>query len=162
VVDDHASWELHQSVFELDGTLRDIYVEDTTLEDWKTVLEHILGGYPGARLLRWRDGESVEVPIPIDLESLFDGDDRWLLMFTIAELEVDCHFFLVHEIELSFAPEPATEASLRPLLAFIVAIGDAIGRDVIVTPENGPHAPYFRYRPTDQRLTWYPVLSNMP
>jgi hypothetical protein len=156
-VDEFASWELHKSVFEPDcGTLRDIYVKDTKLQDWKTALELILGGYPGAQLLRFRDGESSEAPIPSDLDSLFHGDDGWSLLFTIAELELFCHFFDPSEIEFSFPPKRATETSLRPLLAFIVAIGDAIGRDVIVTPENGQQAPYFRYEAAGQRLVWNP------
>jgi hypothetical protein len=153
-----ASWELHHSVFEPDAmSLRDIYVLDTKLEDWRPMLELVLGRYPGARITRAPDGELVDVPIPDDLNSLFDSGYTTCLQFAIAELELFCNFFGPAEIELWFAWKPATEASLRPLLAFLIELGDATGREVIVTPENCQQAPYFRYEPTGQRLTYYPA-----
>lgn len=79
--------------------------------------------------------------------------DPTLLMFTIAELELVCHSFSADEIELSFKPEPATEVSLRPLLAFIVAI---------VTPENCPTGavrPVRAHRPAPDMVS---VPLNIP
>ena len=77
LVDEFVSWKLHKGVFDSDhGTLRDIYVHDMKLEDWKTLLDFILDRYPGAQLQCWRDGESMAVPRPINLDwvRLFCGE----------------------------------------------------------------------------------------
>jgi len=162
--DAFASWAEHHRVFERDsGMLRDVYVRGPTLADWKAMLELVLQNYPAARLTRSLGDASVDVPIPDDLATLFEPfEQRAHLSVPLAELELVCYFFAAEEIELSFAPEPATETSLRPLLAFLIELGDALGREVLLTAENLPAAVYFRYEPAEQRLTWYPESYYMP
>jgi hypothetical protein len=141
-------WKIQSGDFERDGSLRDIYVQSTTLDDWKALLGLLpKRNYP-ARLLR----SGVAVAVPADVRSLFDGADRPLLTFLIANIELDCHFFTPGEIELSFAPDGMTEATLRALLAFMIDIGEATGKAVLMTPENAPETPIFTYE--QRQLTW--------
>ncbi|MDQ3366146.1 MAG: hypothetical protein M3680_12035 [Myxococcota bacterium] len=151
-------WETQQRDFEGDGALRDIYVQATTTADWKVVLALILDGNFQARLER---GGAL-VPVPIEFETLFDDNDndRHLLSFTIADVVLSCQFFQPEEIELSFLPNGVTEDALQHVLAFIVDIGEATRKPVIMTPENYPQAPIFRYEPDEHQLTWIPPVEN--
>ena len=148
-------WQSQRGDFEPDGSLRDIYIQATTIEDWKVVIAFILDGNYQARLER----SGAEVPVPGEL-TLFDGSDRHLLCFSVAGIVVDCHFFGAEEIEFSFAPNDVTEKTLQALLAFMVDIGEATQKPAIMTPENAPHEPIFRYEPDAHQLSWNPPKAR--
>ena len=145
-------WKTQRRDFEPDGSLRDIYVRDTTVDDWKVVIALILDGNYQARLVR----SGAVVPVPDDFDTLFEADDRHLLSFSIAEVILDCHFFETAAIEFSFAPNDVTEARLQSLLAFMVDIGEAMRKPVNMTPENCPDETIFRYEPDERQLSWNP------
>lgn len=115
------------------------------------------GGYRA----RLRCG-GVAMPMPSACEALFGDpltkDDCFSMSFTVGDLVLDCHFFDPAEIEFSFWPDEVTEGSLRDLLAFLIDVGDAAGKPAILTHENGPQAPIFRYDPGEpqqrRRLRW--------
>jgi hypothetical protein len=154
LIDGVLDWPRQKVDFEPDGSLRDIYVENATVEDWKLVVARILDGNYAARLRRG----SAEAPLPADFESLFEGalegNDRYFMSFTLGDIVLDCHFFTSSEIEFSFAPNDVTEASMHGLLAFLIEVGEAIRKPVIMTPENCPQAPIFSYDPDGHQLRW--------
>jgi hypothetical protein len=151
------NWSLQKADFERDGSLRDIYVQNATIEDWKLVIAVVQRGVHGAQLHRG----GVEVVIPGNIESLFDPEDRPYMSFTVAGVAFDCHFFTPTEIEFSFDPQQVTERSLQGLLAFMIDLGTATDKAVIMTPESYPQSPIFRYEPNQQQLSWLsPSNSN--
>ena len=149
-------WPRQKADFEPDGSLRDIYVQDASVEDWQAVVTRILGGNYRARLQRG----GADVPIPTVFEAVFagelDGGDRHFMSFTVGDIVLDCHFFSPNEIEFSFAPNDVTAASLRDLLALMIDIGETTKKSVIMTPENGPEFPIFSYDSSEHRLRWIP------
>src|SRR5262245_25587886 len=116
--------------FVRDGSLRDIYVLDTTLDDWHTFLDLVAG-----KLM----DEGVEVARPDDVATLFEV--KHLLVFYVGRIFFSCHFFARDEIEMSFGPEDIDEQSLPELLAFVSELAAALRKTVIVTPENCPEQP---------------------
>ncbi len=144
------NWSSQKADFERDGSLRDIYVQDATVEDWKLVVARILDGNYRARLQHG----GAEVPLPTDFEAVFAENDRHFMSFTVGDIVLDCHFFTPTEIEFSFAPNDVTETSLRDLLAFMIDVGEAIRKPVIMTPENYPQSPIFRYDSNEHQLRW--------
>jgi hypothetical protein len=159
-IDEVLDWPRQKADFERDGSLRDIYVQDATIEDWKAVITHILDGDYRARLVC---GGAV-VPMPGDFEALFGGklygNDRHFMSFSIGDVVLACHFFMPSEIEFSFGPEDVTETSLRDLLAFMLHLGEATRKIVVMTPENGPGCPIFRYASSEHQLSWIPPLDS--
>lgn len=149
-------WRRQKSDFEPDGSLRDIYVQGTTLEDWRVVFPLIVDGNFQARLER----SGAVVAVPSAFESLFDGNDRYLLTFSIGGVGLDCHFFGPEEIEFSFAPNSVTENALQGLLQFMVDIGDVTKKRVVMSPENGPAVPIFSYEPNESDLRWIPPIDR--
>ena len=150
LIRDALDWSTQKSEFETDETLRDIYVRDTTVDDWRIVLRRILDGAYHAGLER----AGVAVPLPENIESLFEEDHRHLLQVSINRVALSCHFFTPTEIEFSFSPEGITEAALKDLLAFMIDIGDAAKKPVMMTPENCPESPIFTYEPNQNQLRW--------
>ncbi len=151
-------WPRQKADFERDGMLRDIYVQHATVEDWKRVVARILNGNHRARLQR----VGAEVPMPSDFEALFEGTDRHVLSFTVGDIVIDLYFFSPTEIEFAFAPEDVTETSLRDLLAFMIDVGEATKKPVIMTLENSPELPIFRYDSNEHLLRWIPPHDSRP
>src|SRR5436305_1204563 len=114
------NWSLQKTDFEPDGSLRDVYVLGTTIDDWKNAISFILRGPFEAKLLR----DEVAQTVPAEIESLF-GTTSNLLRFAVHGVELACHFFTVEEIEFDFVPNALTEESLFHVLEFMVSIGDA-------------------------------------
>ncbi|CAN5727293.1 hypothetical protein BH11MYX3_BH11MYX3_37010 [soil metagenome] len=143
------AWNRQSSDFEADGSLRDIIVADTTVEDWRTVLDLVIDGhYRG-----WLARHGVLVPRPTDLEALFLEAAHYL-SFSISELVVVGHFFTPGEVELSFDPRGVNEGVLRGLLAFMVELGEATEKVVVMTPENAPNVAIFRFDQEARELRW--------
>lgn len=80
-------WPNQKADFVRDGSLRDLYIHDTTVQDWKLVIARILDGNYGAQLRR---GGAV-VPIPSDFEAVFAEIDRHVMSFTVGGIVLDCH-----------------------------------------------------------------------
>ena len=145
-------WPRQMADFEPDGSLRDIYVESTTVEDWAFVVAHIFEGNYGARL----DRRGVPVDVPGNFESVFATDEGYLLSLTVGGAILTCHFFTPTEIEFSFAPNCVSQQVLHDLLAFMVELGDATTKSVRMTPENCRDSPIFRYDANARQLSWVP------
>ncbi len=140
-------WDQVRSDFAPDGSLRDIYVLDTTLHEWRKVLELLLAR--GARLSR---GDRP-IALPEDLEILFAAsDERARLSFDVGPIDLCCHFFMPEEIELDFVSNAIGADELRALLSLMIDLGDATLRRVRLTPENMIATPIFEYDPEDGQL----------
>jgi hypothetical protein len=137
--------------FEHDGTLRDIYVFGTSLEDWDRFLRFARRSYPTEFLVGLEPREMPDDPVSIFEER---EHDPVLLRVFVDGVQLNCHFFWTEEIELDLDPaEVRTPEDGRRVLQFLKQLGDAINRPVVMTPEELPESPYYRYEP----LTAEPV-----
>lgn len=61
---------------------------------------------------------------------------------------MNCHFFAVEQIEFDLDPAEVSDPSrLEGLFAFMKGLASAVGKDVLLTPENVPSIVIFRCRP---------------
>ncbi|MCA0869961.1 hypothetical protein LCL97_03950 [Seohaeicola saemankumensis] len=135
--------------FEVDGSLRDIYVLNTSVSDWNRLLQLTpdLGGFA-----YFCDGE--EAPLPTDANLLFgDFNHSHLLRFSLGRPTINTHFFVEDEIEFDLDPSEITSQSdLDLVLDFFARIGRGIGRDIRITPENASDVVYLHY--SAKQETW--------
>lgn len=149
------NWSVQQQDFEPDGSLRDIYVLGTTVDDWNEVVRHIgLGSYRAKFAMN-----GAPMPIPHRVDELF-GTAQGLLTFWVGTVDLACHFFAADEIEFDFYPNAVREHELHQLLGFLADIGDLTGKVVVLTPENCREAPIFRYSPSTAKLEWMAPTSK--
>lgn len=127
------NWERFAKDFEFDGSLRDIYVFDTSLDDWNELFRFLIRQrytfeFSGA----WSGDD-----FPSDLARLFrSGPDcpATLMSIQFSGLRLNCHFFEVHEIEFDIDPREVTDATgLADLIAFMGGLADAPGKSVVLT-----------------------------
>jgi hypothetical protein len=151
-------WSKTPEDFAWDGSLRDIYVLDTSLEDWSQLLLYI------------RDGDipfhfsydDEECPLPTSVNEIIRKRLEVTPLLTIdpGGLRLNCHFFHDAEIELDFDPRDfEAPEKVERLSEFLAGLGKRLEKPVLVTHENARYFDYARhlviwwYEPRTDR--WY-------
>ena len=141
-------WEECKEDFCRDGSLRDIYVTETSLDDWRALYPFIRD-YPGAEYLE--DGVVRPPPATVDQVFSFWTSGHPMLRFRVGSALIVFHFFSTTEIECDFDPnEIASQADLDELVGFVRRLGDATHKRVVITPENSPDLPFIKYEPINR------------
>jgi hypothetical protein len=139
------SWEACKVDFKADGSLRDIYVLEATLEDWREVFT-MLTEVPYSAML---DGMSLATNLT-DFRMLFAPEGpRALLSFHVGRIEMTCHFFDERQIEFDFDPKGLREEDLSEVLAFMTRLGNRTRKPVVLAPENARRCPSFVTMPRE-------------
>ena len=141
------TWKTFADEFYRDGSLRDIYVFDVRLEDWTAVARFIVG--QGYRIEF--SGAWTQPTFPSDMARLFlsgPESELTLLSIDVSGVQICCHFFSQDEIEFDLDPDDVQDGSrLAALFEFMKGLADALGKDVVLTPENIPDIVIFRCSP---------------
>jgi hypothetical protein len=126
-------WQDCREAFYVDGSLRDIYVQDTTVDDWDLFLEAV----SCLQTATFVDGDPY--PLPTQASEIFErsGETSFLLKIILGQVKMNCHFFTKEEIELDIDPSEVTaQAELDAIVEVLAIVGSALGKDVILTDEN--------------------------
>lgn len=137
----------YQRAFHQDGSLRDIYVRNVTVDHWEKFLDFLRSSGFGLRY--FRDGEATQLPSSA-AHILADKSCSHNLAIDVGGVVVCCHFFGTEEIELDIDPRGVTSPSaVDRVLDFMGRLGACLARDVILTEENSPEDVWFRYSSED-------------
>jgi hypothetical protein len=145
-------WAAQRVEFEPDGSLRDIYVDKTSLDDWRAAVALVRRLDRSAALRR----AGVRVPLDGSVDRIFAEDDRaYLLTFRICGVRLAAHFFVQEQIEFDLSPSDVRSGlQLRALLEFVSDLSNVTGKVCVLTPENVMNRPIFRCDPAEQRLRY--------
>jgi hypothetical protein len=139
------SWEDYRKAFEFNGSWRDIYITETELKDWKTLLEFLSEGHYPVRYLV----NNVEQPLSINAWQIFQDkkeDKLPLLWIDVSGVMLACHFFDQNEIEFDLDPREVTdETRAEAVFNFMKRLADELDKDVIMTEENAIEDIWFHY-----------------
>lgn len=149
-------WKSFAGEFRHDGTLRDIYILDVQLDHWEKAAGFIIRrGYR----IRFA-GAWTQTTFPADIARLFPtGPDSVLttLFIDVSGASINCHFFSPDEIEFDLDPREIVDPSnLEAVFEFMHGLANAVGKDVVLTPENMPETAIFRCRPGVRRVEYTP------
>ncbi len=134
------SWEKCHEAFYIDGSLRDIYVTGTTFADWDEMLN--FASTQSARLIIGGD----QVNLPVQAQGLLEDEHVSLLEIKLGSVIANCHFFCEEEIEFDIDPRKVkSQTDLNCLVNFICGLGEALGKDVVLTSENAKDSVWYRY-----------------
>lgn len=144
-------WQEAKSVFVRDGSLRELYVLDTTIEDWRRLFDFVRGSTYG---FRFRHGGDWQ-PMPRSPDGFFAGQSEWttLLSIDVAGVIVNAHFFETNQIELDLVPnEVQTAERAAALFAFMRGLGRSLSKPVRLTPESCRDYVLIEYDPASDEL----------
>jgi hypothetical protein len=139
-------WGTFAGEFYRDGSLRDIYVFNTRLRDWANAAAFIVDQKYKVEF----SGAWAQPRFPSDIAKLFPKgpeSELTVLAIELSGVEVNCHFFSPNEIEFDLDPAEVSDPSkLDGVFNFMKGLANAVGKDVVLTPENMPQIEIFRCR----------------
>lgn len=134
------NWDEIKWIFEPDGALRDIYVQNVEIEDWKILINYLNANHIVKYGLL---GENKEIN-NIDLEYLiyYLNDETGELEVKIVSIIIDdiiinLHFFSIDEIEFDIDPkEIYSFDNYKKILDFMNKVSKILNKPLILTGEN--------------------------
>lgn len=144
-------WDTCKKAFYIDGSLRDIYVQDTSGYDWVRFLELS----SSLETTSFVNGKPAKLPQTV--AEIFQKRDDAALLLTISlgDVKLNCHFFLQEEIELDFSPEQVgSQHELDALIGFLATLGRLLGKNVSLTDENLPDSRWFLYETSVDKVNF--------
>lgn len=134
------NWEEIKWIFEPDGTLRDIYVENVNIEDWKILIDYLNTSH----ILKYGPSNDNKIVNKADKDYLIKlltdetGEMELKTVSVIIEnIIINTHFFTIDEIEFDVEPrEINSETDYEKLLSFMNEISKLLNKPLILTGEN--------------------------
>lgn len=129
-----------------DGSLRDVYVLDTTADELNSFLNYV---QPMIKRGNFVAAEEI-ADLPNTYTEIIDRWRDWskTVSIPVGSGVVNCHFFDDSELELDFSPNDyCNETDWIRLDAFLQGLANAMRREVLVTAENSQDLIYIKYQP---------------
>lgn len=142
------NWNDIKWIFEPDGALRDIYIQEVSLNDWQKVIELINKKYK----VNYGDtGEYIDTnQINIDYVIEYLTDETGELKsksasISLGNIRLNCHFFLENQIEFDIDPKEVNSIEDFELIEnFMLEISKSIDNQITLTDENNPKFPLIK------------------
>ena len=141
------NWENIKWIFERDGALRDIYVQNVEISDWKNVVDLLNSEY---KLTFGIDEMNLSDKIDFEYVKTMFADETGELERKSATIDlcgivVKCYFFLEDQIEFDLWPEDIkTENELNFVLTFLSSLSSKLKKQVTLCGENQPEFPLIK------------------
>ncbi|TNC10550.1 hypothetical protein FF100_23110 [Methylobacterium terricola] len=147
------TWSRIAAAFNYHGALLDIYVLETSHQDWARVWD-LLRAKP-ERLTFEIDGQAKPPPAEVAEVFNFYPARSVLVSYRLGKQRLNCHFFTEEEIEFDLDPRDVDSLlEADRLVGFLNALGRATMKEVLLTVENSPDEVIARYDPTSDTLEW--------
>ncbi len=152
-------WEDYSTDFDWDGSLRDIYVLETSVLDWQKLFDFLKSSdYTFAYQLY----ELEELPGSIEIFGE-RRENKGLLCVDAGDVTLNCHFFCREIIEFDLDPrEVKGEEQANFVFDFMRQLGRALNKEVILTPENMLESPIFKFSLVTQKIEFFPAEFYFP
>lgn len=130
--------ELKDKIYYGDGSLRDIYIHNTTKKDWQLWADFVNTTYKTS----FHIYETEVRENKVDLSKIFDywnGVHEYCSTATVYvdNIQVNAHFFTEEEIENDIAPSQINSiADHNKLLDYMKNLSKILNKPVTLTPEN--------------------------
>ena len=133
------SWDkLKEEIYIWDGSWRDIYIADTTKDDWSKWVDFVNSNYK----VDWFNGKTNQDEDKVDFRiilELWNGNDdlRSTAKIFIDQIQINSHFFTDQEIESDIDPREFNSIDdHNKLITFMNGLSKCLSRRVMLTPEN--------------------------
>jgi len=130
--------KLKDNIYYCDGSLRDIYILHTDIDDNRKWAEFVNENYT----IKWFNGLRQENESKIDFEVVrgyLNGDHDLCSSASIFldKVQINNHFFVDTEIENDISPKEIKSIDdHNKLIAYMTGLSKALGKRVILTPEG--------------------------
>lgn len=141
------NWKKTEWIFEKDGALRDIYIQNTTIADWKKVVDLLNAEY---KLIFGNNEEDPTDKIDFKFVEAMFADKTGELVAKSATIDlsgiiVKCHFFVEEQIEFDInGSEINSKMDFEKLVDFMKKISAKLEKQIILCGENEVEFPLMK------------------
>ncbi len=141
------NWKNIKWIFEKDGALRDIYVQNATISDWERVVELLNSEY---KLTFGVYEDNLTDKIEFEYVKTMFADETGELETKSATIDlngivVKCYFFLENQIEFDINPtEIKTESDFNKITDFMKSVSAKLEKQITLCGENQPEFPLIK------------------
>jgi hypothetical protein len=141
------NWNNIKWIFEKDGALRDIYVQNATISDWEKVVDLLNSEY---ELTFGVYEDNLADKIDFEFVKTMFADETGELETKSATIDlngivVKCYFFLENQIEFDINPvEIKTELEFNKITNFMKSISSKLDKEITFCGENQPEFPLIK------------------
>jgi hypothetical protein len=135
-------WNDIQWVFEPDGSLRDIYVQDISIREWEILIDHLNANFN----LTYSDKDKIDKEYVLEYLRDTSGEmESKTLTIHLGQIKVNCFFFLSEQIEFDIDPKEVNSIKdFEQIEKFMISISEILQEQVTLTEENSPEFPLFK------------------
>jgi len=136
------NWENINWIFKPDGSLRDIYVQDTSLNDWGNLIDLLNSEY---NLNYFSENKIDKDKVYKYLEDETGEVEFSTVSIELEKLKINCHFFMIEQIEFDVEPsEIKTQSDFEKILSFMTKVSSALKKQITLTGENDATFPLIK------------------
>lgn len=141
------NWNNIEWIFEKDGALRDIYVQNATISDWEKVVDLLNSEY---QLTFGIYEDNLNNKIDFGYVKTMFADETGELETKSVTVDlngiiVKCYFFLENQIEFDINPtEIKTETEFNKITDFMKSISSKLEKQITLCGENQPEFPLIK------------------
>ena len=133
------NWVNINWIFKPDGSLRDIYIQNTSIEDWGKLIDLLNSEYS---LKYFSENKIDKDQVFKYLEDETGEVECSTVSIEIENIKINCHFFLIEQIELDIDPrEIKTASDFEKVLSFMKSISSTLKKQITLTGENDANFP---------------------
>jgi hypothetical protein len=135
-------WNDIQWIFETDGSLRDIYVQDISLQEWERLIDYLNANFN----LTYSNTDKIDKEYVLEYLRDTSGEmESKSLTIHLGQIKVNCYFFLSAQIEFDIDPKEVNSVSdFEQIENFMTSISETLQEQVTLTSENSPEFPLFK------------------
>ncbi len=133
------NWEsLQKTLYYHDGSLRDIFIPNTTREDWGKWVAYVNANYR----IDWYNGKTDKQESQIDFSVILEYWNGNHDLYSTAKvymeaIQINAHFFDDAEFENDISPWDFKDLKAHlKLQKYLLDIVGVLGKEVIITPED--------------------------
>ncbi len=135
-------WNDIEWIFEQDGSLRDIYVQDISLREWEKLTDHLNSNFN----LTYSDTDKIDKNYVLEYLQDTSGEmECKSLTIHLGHVKVKCYFFLSEQIEFDIDPKEVNSLkNFEQIEKFMISISETLQEQITLTGENSPVFPLFK------------------
>lgn len=136
------NWNDIQWIFEPDGSLRDIYVQDISQQEWEKLIDYLNVSFN----LTYSDTDKIDKEYVLNYLRDTKGEmEGKTLTVHLGQIKANCFFFVPEQIEFDIDPKEVNSINdFEQIEKFMTSISKILQEQVTLTAENTPEFPLFK------------------
>ena len=139
------NWNDIKWIFEPDGSLVDIYIQEVSIGDWEKLIDLLNSNYSVRFGISGEERNPNQIDKEYVIKYLIDESgelESKSVSIDFDHIRMNCHFFLPDQIEFDIDPKEINSIEdYEKIENFIVVVSKTLENQVTLTGENSPQFP---------------------